>query len=212
MKKNYKNYANTRFKFDRHRKEVWQEIARHLGRWTNGNFVVELGSGYCDFINSVKARRKIAVDKFINPGKFCDESVEPIFGDFKKIKRLESNSVDVFLASNFFEHLELKEVKQCLNLIKEKLRAGGRLVIIQPNYKYSYKNYFDDYTHLTVWSDESLKDFINASGLRVIKMKSKFLPLTMRSRLPKSRLLVRLYLNLPIKPFAGQMLIIARKV
>jgi len=207
------DYQNTRFKFDSKRKIVWQEIARYLRKWINPQgTAVELGSGYCDFINSIRADKKIAVDKNINPHRFCNPSIEAIFGDFRKISRIKDNSVDTFLASNFFEHLDKKEIKSCMKLIKKKLKTGGRIIIIQPNFKYAYKIYFDDYTHETIWTDESLKDFINSVGFKVIKVMPKFLPATMKSGLPKWRFLVRMYLNSLIKPFAGQMLIIARKI
>ncbi len=39
---------------------------------------------------------------------------------------------------------------------------------------------------------------------------SRFLPFSMRSRVPKWPWLVRLYLRLPFKPMAGQMLLVAR--
>lgn len=209
---NYKDYQNTRFKFDPKRKIVWQEIARYLKRWINPRgFVIELGSGYCDFINIIRAEKKMAVDKYIDPSKFCDPNVEAVFDDFTKISKVKDNSVDTFLASNFFEHLDKEKVAECLELIKKKLNNGGKLIIIQPNYKFSFKCYFDDYTHKTIWSHESLKDFINSIGLKVIKVEPRFLPLTIKSRLPKWRFLVRMYLNSPIKPLAGQMLIIAKK-
>ena len=209
----YDNYTSTRFRFDPKRRMVWEEISKYLRKWINPEgFVIELGSGYCDWINCIKARRKIAIDKFINPKDFCRKSVEPIFGDLKEIKKIENDSVDVFLASNFFEHLTLKECEECLRLVKEKLKIGGKIIIIQPNYRYAYKNYFDDYTHLSVWSHESLKDFINANGLRVIRIYPKFLPLTMKSKFPRTRFLIRSYLKSPIKPMAGQMLVIARKM
>ena len=65
MKDNIKNnYFDSRFKFDLGRKKVWDAIVDHLQPkfFNNIETVVELGCGYGDFINSVKAVNKIAVD------------------------------------------------------------------------------------------------------------------------------------------------------
>ena len=58
------NYFESRFKFDLGRKKVWDAIVDHLQPkfFNNIETVVELGCGYGDFINSVKAEKKIAVD------------------------------------------------------------------------------------------------------------------------------------------------------
>ena len=58
------NYFESRFKFDLGRKKVWTAIVDHLQPkyFKNIETVVELGCGYGDFINSVKAEKKIAID------------------------------------------------------------------------------------------------------------------------------------------------------
>ena len=45
---------------------VWREIVRYVQRDAQGaDVVVEMGAGYCDFINAFPARRKLAFD--LNP-------------------------------------------------------------------------------------------------------------------------------------------------
>lgn len=208
----YKNYAETRFQFDPKRRQVWREIAGFVEKWAvPAGCVVELGSGYCDWINSTQAGRRIAIDKFIDPHQYCEKGVEAVKGGFEAIEMMADGSVDIFLASNFFEHLTINECECCFSLIKTKLKKNGRIIIIQPNYRLIYKRYFDDYTHVSIWSDESLCDFIGKAGMETVKVIPAFLPFTMKSRLPKWPFLVRLYLALPFKPFAGQMLIVAKK-
>jgi len=209
----YGNYDRTRFSYTLSRTLVWIEISRYLQKYINKKSkIVDLGSGYCDFINKIKGSKKYAFDKYIDPSKFISNEVEPIFGDFRLLdKKIKNGSIDVFFASNFFEHLNDVEMEKCISLIIKKLRIGGILIALQPNYKLCYSSYFDDFTHVKAWSHISLRDFLNSRGLRVIKEDQRFLPLSMKSRIPKHRLLVRLYLNMPFKPFAKQMLIIARK-
>jgi hypothetical protein len=97
-------------------------------------------------------------------------------------------------------------------LIKESLRIlrpGGRLILVQPNFRLRPGEYFDDYTHVTVYSDRSLADLVTALGFRIVKVHSRFLPLSMKSRFSALTWLVPLYLRSPIRPMAGQMLVVA---
>ncbi len=209
----YKGYSKTRFNENTDRKIVWGEIARFVQRYIKpDSTVLELGSGYCDFINSIKARKKYALDKYIRPQNYALDNVETLFGDYRQAeRRIKNNSLDVIFASNFLEHLERKELEKYIELAKNKLRKDGKLILLQPNYRLAYKEYFDDYTHVTAWSDTSLKDYLSAKGFNVTLCMPSFLPFSMKSSIPKHKLLVRAYLNSPIKPFAKQMLIVARK-
>lgn len=204
------NYEKTRFVWDKNRRKVWIEIARYLQRYIKKDSnILDMGSGYCDFINFIKAKKKYALDKCIDPNKFASQEVITIFGDFSLIKdKIKDNSLDVVFASNFFEHLKEEELEKCINLLKKKMKEKGRLIIIQPNFRLCYKNYFDDYTHTKAWTDISLRDYLKSKNFAIHIVKPKFLPFSMKSMLPKIRFLVRLYLNCPIKPFASQMLIV----
>jgi hypothetical protein len=44
----------------------------------------------------------------------------------------------------------------------------------------------------------------------VIEVRPRFLPLTVKSRLPAWPILVWMYLNLPVKPLGKQMLLVAK--
>jgi len=81
---------------------------------------------------------------------------------------------------------------------------------LQPNYRYCAAEYFDDYTHVTIWSHVSLADFLEANGFEVIEVRPRFLPLTVKSRLPVWPLLIGAYLASPVKPLGKQMLLVAR--
>jgi hypothetical protein len=81
------------------------------------------------------------------------------------------------------------------------------LNILQPNYRFAYREYFDDYTHIAVYSDRSLVDFLEAHGFQVLECHPRFLPLTIKSRFQVSPFLIRAYLRLPFKPMGKQMLI-----
>ena len=82
--------------------------------------------------------------------------------------------------------------------------------ILQPNYRYCYREYFDDFTHQSVYSHVSLCDLLTASGYDILECRPRFLPLTIKSRMPVRPWLIRLYLALPFKPLGKQMLVRAR--
>ena len=82
---------------------------------------------------------------------------------------------------------------------------------MQPNFRLDPHRYFDDYTHRTVWTDRSLEDVVAARGLTVVHSEPRFLPLTMKSKLSFGHRLVPLYLKLPYRPLAGQMLVVAER-
>jgi len=49
-------------------------------------------------------------------------------------------------------------------------------------------------------------------GFDIIKIIPKFLPFSAESKVPKASFLIKLYLLSPWKPFAGQMLFVAKKI
>jgi hypothetical protein len=94
--------------------------------------------------------------------------------------------------------------------VRKILSPRGTLNIIQPNYRYAYREYFDDYTHIAIYSHISLCDVLRVSGFDIVDVQPRFLPLSIKSRLPVRESLIRAYLASPIKPMGKQMLIRAR--
>jgi hypothetical protein len=169
--------------------------------------VLELGAGYGHFINNIRCRRRIALDSWPGMPQFLSPGVEGIVSAATDLSAVEEESVDFAFASNLFEHLTQNELAATLEQLRHKLKKSGTLNILQPNYRFAYREYFDDYTHVAVYSDRSLADFLGAHGFRVSECYPRFLPLTIKSRFPVFPFLIRTYLRLPFKPMGGQMLI-----
>jgi SAM-dependent methyltransferase len=128
------------------------------------------------------------------------------------LRSLGAASFDVALASNVLEHFVPDTAAAVARDLLYVLKPGGRLLVIQPNFRYAWYNYFDDYTHRAVFTDVSLPAMLRAQGFQVDEVRARFLPYSMRgSRLPIRPWLVRAYLNSPFKPMAGQMLVVARR-
>ena len=209
---NTQGYFDIRFVSDRRRDRLWMTLCRHyFDRLIHRDFtVLELGAGYGHFINNVVCRKRIAIDAWDGFLRFLNEGVEGHIGDVTSLDFLEDASVDFVFASNLFEHMPQASFAHVLGTLRRKLRTGGTLNILQPNYRFCYDEYFDDYTHVTVYSDRSICDFLRTHGFDVIQCEPRFLPLTVKSRLPVLPWLVRLYLSSPVKPLGKQMLIRAR--
>ena len=207
-------YFSTRFAPDARREVLWRALCDYyFNRLVRPDqHVLELGAGYASFINNIRADRRTAVDLWPGLRHCAAEGVQVHIGPVSDLSFLGDRSIDFVFASNLFEHLTQFDFAAALNEVRRVLRPGGTLNILQPNYRRAYKEYFDDYTHVAVYSDISLADFLSAHGFRVITCHPGFLPLTIKSRLPVSRALIRLYLALPWKPMGKQMLMRAEPV
>lgn len=205
-------YFQTRFTEDPRREILWRTLVRHYfqPQIPTESCVLELGAGYGNFINNVRARRRIAQDQWPDFPKYLQPGVESHVGHTDDLSFLDDNSIDFVFASNLFEHISQEEFAAVLRQLRRKLKPGGSLTLLQPNYRYAFREYFDDYTHITVYSHSSMRDFLEANSYEVITCKPRFLPLTLKSRLKVSPALIRLYLMSPLKPLGKQMLIKAR--
>jgi SAM-dependent methyltransferase len=206
------SYHDSRLTQDARRDTVWKALWRYVFRHriAADDCVLDLGCGYGEFINNVTARRRIGLDMWPGIRKHLGPGVEGIVGSVTDLGGIDDASVDFAFASNLFEHISQADFAKVLASLKTKLSARGTLTILQPNYRYAYREYFDDYTHVSIYSHVSLADFLVANGYEVIEVRPRFLPLTVKSRLPVSPLLIGLYLASPFKPMGKQMLLVAR--
>lgn len=205
------DYHSTRLKEDTRRDVLWSVLGPYLQRHVlEDSAVLDFGAGYCGFINNIRASRKVAYDQWDGIRKHAHADVECKVGDYTILGELGERAFDVVFASNVFEHFAVAELERVLALFHRVLKPGGRIMSVQPNYYYAYRHYFDDYTHKSIWTHRSLPDFLKVCGFSVPLVVPAFMPLTLKSRLPVHPLLIRAYLASPIKPRAGQMLVIGR--
>ena len=137
--------------------------------------------------------------------------VTPVVGDSTDLRQFEDGSFDVVFASNLLEHLERTAASQLLSEARRVLRPGGRLLLLQPNFRLNPGRYFDDFTHVAIYTDVSIRDYLTAEGWTVTNVKARFLPLTLQSRAAGLTFLVPWYLRSPVRPLAGQMLVVAAR-
>jgi hypothetical protein len=205
-------YHDVRLTHDPRREILWGALWRYYFRQFIGpeDCVLDIGCGHGDFINSVEARTRIGLDSWPGFPAFLDDGVQPIVGSAIEVGELVKEPVDFAFASNLFEHLTQSDLVKLLGGLRRIFSPRGTLTVVQPNFRYAYREYFDDYTHIAVYTDIGLCDLLRASGFDIIEVKPRFLPLTIKSRLPVHEALIRAYLASPVKPMGKQMLIRAR--
>lgn len=208
------SYHAAHFTEDSSRAIVWKVVARHLaGRVPSSAEVLEIGAGYCDWINNVRAARRVAVDLWPELPTCVAAGVRSIVLDVAKdLRSLGESSFDVVLASNLLEHFSPDVAASIVADVAVVLRGGGRFIVIQPNFRHAWRRYFDDYTHRSIFTDVSLPALLRSKGFDIEEVRPRFLPYSMRgAHVPITPWLVNAYLRSPIKPMAGQMLVIAKK-
>lgn len=179
------------------------------------SITLDIGGGYCEFINNIKARKKYLIDLNPDSQAFANPDVNVINLDI--LIRTEQKKIterfDKIFVSNFFEHLNNKEeLVEVLLFCFNYLKPGGAILIIQPNFKYSIKEYYDFIDHQLPITHLSLQELLHTLGFKIDVLIPRFLPYSTKGR-PGSPNLLKLYLKLPFlwNFLGGQMFIKASK-
>jgi len=202
----------------RARVRLWQTLCDHFfARYVPpGATVLDLGAGYCDFINHVRAARRIAIDLNPETPRAAAAGVEvhslalPALGSV-----VAPGSVDVAFASNVFEHLRSPDaLLEVLAAVRTALRPGGRLLVLQPNVRLVGGRFWDFFDHTLPLTEKGMAEALTLAGMRVVECRARFLPYTTKSRLPQTPALVRLYLAFPPAQWllGKQMLVVGERV
>jgi SAM-dependent methyltransferase len=180
--------------------EIWKVLCEdYFSRFVRPqDVVIDIGAGYCEFINNIRCGKRIAVDLNPRVREFASPDVEVRNESCTNLGSFSENSADVVFMSNFLEHLPSKQVVfDTLAEARRILRKGGRLIILQPNVKLIPGAYWDFFDHHTPLTENSLVEAVTMLGMRPVHVVTRFLPYTTKSLLPQSPWLVRLYLKVP---------------
>lgn len=183
---------------DRVRRRMWAEIARFLQRHVpDGAHVLDIAADNGHLLAGIRADVKIASDIRDTSAELPDD-VRFIRSDSLALRdALPVGELDVVFMSNFLEHLPSgAAVIEQFRVVFDLLRPGGRVIVLQPNVRLTKGAYWDFVDHATALTERSLEEAATLAGFRRRELITRFLPYTTKSRLPKHRLVVRLYLAL----------------
>ncbi|CAM8460855.1 AdoMet_MTases domain containing protein [Candidatus Methylopumilus universalis] len=198
--------------------DIWVVITTFLQKFIKDtDFVIDVGCGYGEFINNIRAGRKIAIDlnedskRFINKDIFFKSGIS--LKDLNKRQDIR-NQVDIVFTSNFLEHLPSKKNLDCfLTDVFITLKPGGKYIVLGPNIRYVPHMYWDYYDHHIPLSHLSLCEALRLRGFKIQLCIDRFLPFTINGKLPTHPFLVSVYLNNPWawKILGKQFFIVAEK-
>jgi len=198
-----------------YRRRVWEVLCGFFSKWIPPNAtVLDLGSGYCEFINSVQAQRKYAMDLNPDIDTLAAPDVVALRQDCSAEWALSPEILDAVFTSNFFEHLPSKAALQAtLQHAWRCLRPGGRMIMMGPNIKYIPGKYWDFFDHYIPLTELSLAEALRMCGFEIETCVGRFLPYTMSQGRIYPVWMLRFYLAMPWTwpIFGKQFLVVARK-
>ena len=176
--------------------------------------LLDLGCGYGEFINLVKAGAKIGMDLNARSRDLLNPEVRFFEQDCAARWPLADGQLDVVFSSNFFEHLPDKAtLGRTLTEAFRCLKPEGRLIALGPNIKFTRGRYWDFWDHYLPLTEASLSEGLTARGFAIERCRARFLPYTMAGDRQYPLWMLRLYLRLPLlwRWRGEQFLVIARK-
>jgi SAM-dependent methyltransferase len=197
------------------RNEMWRILCRDFFQKyiDPESRILEIGAGYCEFINQINAAEKTALELNPDVRSYAAAEVRIIQDRSSRMNAVSDHSVEVVFASNFFEHLSREEILATFREVYRVLVPGGKFMVLQPNIRFCGKDYWMFFDHLTPIDDRAFVEALEICGFELQELITRFLPFTTKSRLPRSPFLLRLYLRLRmVWPLFGQQsFILSRK-
>lgn len=175
---------------------AWAEIARYFQRWVaRDGAVMDIATDRGDFIRNIAAAEKWACD-VRDTSSLLPPDVRFVQCDGLTLDtKAPAGHFDAVLMSNYLEHLASSEaVIEQLRVARRLLKADGRLIVLQPNIRHVGAAYWDYIDHRVPLTERSLEEAATLAGFRTRELISRFLPYTVKGRLPAHPLLVRAYL------------------
>jgi len=198
-----------------YRTRVWRELAPFVQRYLPANAaVLDLGAGYCEFINNAAARTKYAMDLNPDVNRHAADEVTVLQQDCSHAWPIQAASLDAVFTSNFLEHLpDKRALTVVLSHAFDSLKPGGRFIALGPNIRVLNGSYWDFFDHYIQLSEKSLAEALVQSGFEIETCVARFLPYTMSHGRRYPIWLLRLYLWLPLfwRIFGKQFLVVGKK-
>lgn len=178
------------------RKEMWHVLYHNFFKKyiPDNSAIIDIGAGYCEFINYVDSNKKHVYDANTDISIYANPDIKII----RDLSTIQSETMDIVFMSNFLEHLTKSEIVHTITESSRILSPNGKLLILYPNIRYCYKDFWMFLDHITPLDDRSMVELLEINGFKINENIIRFLPYTTKSNLPHSISLLKLYLRLPL--------------
>lgn len=175
---------------------VWREIVRFLQRYMDPDApVLDLACDRGHFIRWVIATERWATDIRDMRSALPDDIRFVQSSGLDLASMLPNGYFGTVFMSNYLEHLESSDaVIDQLRVARQLLRPGGRVIVLQPNIRLVGPRYWDFIDHRVALTERSLLEAAELADLRTVDLITRFLPYSIKGRLPADPRLVRAYL------------------
>ena len=211
----YQRLYEYRFRsMDRDRRlTTWRAVALQVFGWmSEPRRVLDPAAGMGEFISSVPAEERWAIDAVAYEDSFVTDDVRFILGDARSVA-LPDGYFDGVFVSNLLEHLlNQDEVAALLRRLRTVMAPGGAIAVLGPNFRYCWREYFDCADHTLPLTHVAIEEHLYAAGFEIERVVPRYLPFSFRGRLPARPAFVRAYLHTPLawRLLGKQFLVIGR--
>ena len=167
---------------EQYRNDIWRILCEEYFRnfVSPEAYVLDLGSGWGEFINNIEAAKKYAMDLNPDAGQRLSGDTYFLHQDCSQEWRIQQDSLDVVFTSNFLEHLPDKEhVERTIAEAYRCLKYDGLIICLGPNIKYIPGAYWDFWDHFVPLTELSLSEVLKLKGFSIQLSKPRFLPYSM---------------------------------
>jgi len=139
----------------------FEKLLRERWSLVEGPRVLDAGCGYCEFLNL----RPEGIDVYgVDIKKIKHPKIK--YGDLNKKIPFRDDFFDSVVSFHVLEHL--KEPEVAIREFRRVLKKNGKLILSVPNY--SFKKFFEDYTHVKPYPKAALYNILAANGFKEIKI------------------------------------------
>lgn len=176
MRKSFVAVTYGQHEFSSYPRRLAREIVRRLSL-PSSTKLLDLGCGRGEFLQGFLDLGLDAVGVDQTPvSELSLDSTNYIEADLEMALPFPDNSFDVVFSKSVVEHFYYPE-----NLMAEVhriLKKGGTVVTMTPSWRHNMKIFFNDFTHRTPFSSESLRDLHLIAGFQEVEVNYFFqLPL-----------------------------------
>jgi cyclopropane fatty-acyl-phospholipid synthase-like methyltransferase len=150
-----------------------RRVSRYLTLDSNSR-CLDLACGFGNFLAYLDANdvtHFIGVDSSLPATNVVSERFghnRVVCADVRSFLRESKDEFDLVSALDFLEHLSKDELYEVLDLARQRLVPGGKLLVRVPNASgvFGMASRYNDITHETCFTPGSLRDVMSSSGLR----------------------------------------------